>query len=166
MAADLHALREDLPAPAGLTIERIADDAGLAQWVSTLRVANDRLPLSGPLSPERILLNGPESYAPSDPYRLYLARLDGRLVATSAVFLGAGVAGVYCVGTVPRARRQGIASAVTLAGLLEARAEGYRVGVLGASSMGYGVYHRLGFEQVCMLQSHTWRPAVADDFDV
>jgi ribosomal protein S18 acetylase RimI-like enzyme len=166
MAADLHTLREDLPVAAGLAIERIADDSGLAGWVSTLRVANDRLPLTGPLSAERILLNGPASYAPSDSYRLYLARLDGKAVATSAVFLGDGVAGVYCVGTIPRARRQGIASAVTLAGLREARAEGYRVGVLGASSMGYGVYRRLGFEQYCTLQSHTWPPRVPDDFDV
>jgi hypothetical protein len=34
--------------------------------------------------------------------------------------------------------------------------------VLGASPMGYGVYRRLGFEQRCILQSHTWDP-LGDD---
>ena len=163
MAAGLHALHEDLPSPEGLTVERVGDHTGLGDWISTLRVANDRLPLSGPLSLERILLNGPASYAVDDPYRLYIARVNGVPVATSAILIGAGVAGVYCVGTVPSARRQGAATAVTLAGLLEARAQGYHVGVLGATTMGYSVYQRLGFKPVCTLSSHTFSPE-HDDF--
>ncbi|HEX6817900.1 MAG TPA: GNAT family N-acetyltransferase [Ktedonobacterales bacterium] len=162
MAADLHALREDLEVPPGVTIERVATHADLADWVSALRVGNGGLPLGGPLESERIPLSAPESYAASDPYRLYLARHNGKPVATSAVQLGAGVAGLYCVATVPSARRQGIASAVVLAGLHEARAEGYRVGVLGSSRMGYGVYQRLGFQQYCILTSHTYEPSQGD----
>lgn len=161
MAADLHALVEDLPFPPQLTIERVADDQQLAEWIVTLQVANGNPP--HPPSPRALALNRPDTYAPDDPYRLYLARLDGRAVATSAVQLAAGVVGFYCVATVPDVRRRGIGSAVVLSGLRDARAAGYRVAVLGSSSMGYGVYQRLGFREYCTLQSHTWDPLDAGE---
>jgi len=159
MAADLCALREDLPTPPGLTVERVADDTMLADWIVALRLGNGGAPPRLPLTPRAITLNRPATYAPDDPYRLYTARLDGQPVATTALLLASGVAGLYCVATAPAARRQGVGSAVVLAALRDAREEGYRVGVLGASQMGYGVYRRLGFQQYCLLQSHTWDPA-------
>jgi ribosomal protein S18 acetylase RimI-like enzyme len=158
MAIDLRALVEDLPTPSGLTVERVADNQQLAEWIVTLRVANGGSVPQLPLSERSITLNRPDTYVADDPYRLYIARLDGKAVATVAVQLAAGVAGLYCVATVPDARRQGIGSAVVLAGLRDARADGYRVGVLGSSPMGYGVYRRLGFREYCTLQSHTWDP--------
>jgi hypothetical protein len=124
MAADLHALREDLPAPAGLRIERVADEGMLTDWIVALRVANGGTPPNLPLPPRTITLHRPETYAPDDPYRLYTARLDGRPVATAAALLAEGVAGLYCVATAPDARRQGIGSAVVLAALRDARAAG------------------------------------------
>jgi GNAT superfamily N-acetyltransferase len=159
MAADLHHLNEDQPRPEGLAISRVTDDAGTFDWVRTLRSAEGQLP-EAPIHRE---LNVPATYAPDDPYRLYVARLEGEPVATAAMLLHAGVAGLYCVSTVPRARRQGIGAAIVLAALREARAEGYRAGVLGATEMGYGVYRRLGFQQHCLLQSYTWRPPISLD---
>jgi predicted acetyltransferase len=66
-------------------------------------------------------------------------------------FQGAGVAGIYWVATVPEARQRGLGTAITLVPLLEARDMGYTTGILHASEMGYGVYQRIGFQELCMM---------------
>ncbi len=53
------------------------------------------------------------------------------------------------MATLPEARGRGIATAVTLAALREARAQGETVGVLHASETAYSVYRRMGFAECC-----------------
>lgn len=91
------------------------------------------------------------------PMRHYLAYLDGKPVATASMFLGAGVAGIYDVATLPSARGRGIGSAATRVPLLEARGMGYRVGILQSSPKGLPVYERMGFRTVCQMEHFFWR---------
>jgi GNAT superfamily N-acetyltransferase len=79
----------------------------------------------------------------------YVGVAEGTPVASSLVFFGAGVAGIYHVSVDPDCRGRGIGSSVTRAALAEARSRGYRVAVLHATEKGYPIYRRLGFEEVC-----------------
>ena len=93
------------------------------------------------------------------PVRHYLGYLDDKPVATSDLFLSAGVAGVQFVSTLREARGQGLGTALTLAPLLEAREMGCRIGVLQSSELGFPVYRRMGFEQVCQVEHFYWKAA-------
>jgi len=148
MAIDLGQLPERVPAPTGLRIERVRDARALATWAATLA--------NGFGEGEREASWVGATYAAIGlddgvPWRHYLGRLDGEPVATSSLFLAEGVAGVYFVLTVPEARGQGIGAAITAAALRQARAMGFRVGVLGSSDMGEPVYRRLGFVERCRI---------------
>ncbi|MEZ5391400.1 MAG: GNAT family N-acetyltransferase [Bryobacterales bacterium] len=84
--------------------------------------------------------------AEDDPVQYYLASRDGRPVATSAMCLLEGLAGIYCVATVPEERRKGLGAFMTAEPLRRAEKIGYGVGVLQSSTSGYPVYEKLGFK--------------------
>ncbi len=152
MAADLLALHEEESALTDLAIEAVTDQAGLSLWIETF-VRSSELPAKW--ANGMAALFGDLSF--DLPLRHYVGLLEGKPVAASQLFLGAGVAGIYCVGTAPEARRQGIGAAMTLAALRDARALGYRVGILHSSAMGFPVYQRLGFRELCRMSKFEWQ---------
>jgi ribosomal protein S18 acetylase RimI-like enzyme len=93
----------------------------------------------------------------SSPWRMYVGYRQSVPVATSILFLAAGVAGLYGVATVPQARGHGYGRAITIAPLAEALAEGYRYTVLFSSELGFPVYRRLGFRELgCRMGRYLW----------
>lgn len=140
MAADLAAVPESVDAPAGLAIVPVEDAGSLVPWVRVMRVGFET-----PEHAEPDLVRVFAATLSAPRMRTYLALMDGRPVATSQLLLAAGVAGVYNVTCLPDARGQGIGAAVTLAALLEARRQRYRLAILQASDLGAPVYRRLGF---------------------
>ena len=153
MSVDLSELPERVPVPENLVIERVHDEAGLAAWVEALGLGFGEGSVEAEWVGEMYRRLGFEG-----PWCHYLGILAGEPVATATSFFGAGVAGIYFVCTVERARRRGIGAAVTLAALREAQKMGYGVGVLGSSEMGYPVYRGLGFEEYCRIGLYEWRP--------
>jgi GNAT superfamily N-acetyltransferase len=155
MTVDLDTLPDALPAPPELTVREVLDPLTLRLWVQAfgpgMDVPEDQC---NRFYDARLSLG----LGPDQGYRTWLGRLDGVPVATSELFLGAGVAGIICVSTVPEARGQGIGAAVTLAPLLEARRLGYRIGTLMASPMGASVYRRMGFTEVAHFAQYIWTP--------
>ncbi len=151
MAVDLLTLNEDLTTPPGLTIKRVGDAAVLRKWVHTLMIGFG-LPNTGENAFFDLLIGlGFDMPLPN-----YVGFLNGEPVAVAELFLGAGVAVIYGVVTVPEARRRGIGAALTLTPLREARAMGYRIGILHSSEMGLGVYRRLGFQEYCRMSHYVW----------
>jgi ribosomal protein S18 acetylase RimI-like enzyme len=105
-------------------------------------------------------LSARSGYDPSGAWVRFVGMLDGRPVGSSGLSMtGGGVAGIYNVATVPTERRHGVGHAMSRAAMRHARQLGYRVAVLGTSSMARSMYTRLGFRQVCVLHLYAWEPA-------
>jgi GNAT superfamily N-acetyltransferase len=144
MAAALDRLDWDARerVPVGLVIGRAADEASVREFASVFVASFDVPPLVANAWVEATLAVGIDVC----PWSFHIAWMEGRPVATTIVFCGAGVASVFGVGTIPELRGMGIGAAITLAGYDEARERGYRYGVLFATDAGLPVYRRLGFE--------------------
>ena len=152
MALDLEYLRNDLPKPAGLATYRVEDKESLKQWCQVLGTCFE-------MSDFEIEANYDfMHYIDLDKTRPYLGMVKKQPVATSLLHLGAGVAGIYCVATIPEARRRGIGAWMTYLPLCEAQKIGYSVGIIHSTEMGLGVYRSLGFQEYCKLGQYVWSP--------
>jgi ribosomal protein S18 acetylase RimI-like enzyme len=155
MAADLFYLKDGLPKPADLIIAEAKNIETLKVWCQTTVTG-----FGMPNFVENALLELFVSigFAPNAPLRHYLGYIDGNPVATTSLALGAGVAGLYNVTTLPKSRGQGIATAMARMALDEAHRLGYRVGVLHSTEEGEGIYRRLGFKIYCRMNHYIWHP--------
>jgi len=153
MAVDLQSLNERSDRPSRLEIKLVSDAESLQKWSEVLTAA---APMPEFVARSMFDLFSTFGFGEASPIRNYYGRLNGEIVATSSLFLGTGAAGIYNVATLPKARRQGIGSAMSSEPLCEALALGYRVGVLGSSQLGVGVYRRLGFKEYCRIGQYSW----------
>jgi GNAT superfamily N-acetyltransferase len=153
MAADLADVPLDERPPSELEIVPVTDEATLAEFLEVVRA--DWLEWTGG-EPTPVQERTLAAFAREIPRRLpgepvplrWIGRVDGRAVATSRVSIGAGVAGLYAILTLPAFRGHGYGRAMTLAALRAAASLGHRIGVLQSSDLGFGVYQRLGFRQL------------------
>lgn len=152
MAVRLDQLPEpSLSAPAGLVIEHVDGPEGIADYVDGYASS------FGVGAGLRDAVVAAESGLRTDLGRLIrlVGRIDGRPVATSAVLISNGIAGLYWIGTDPSLRARGIGTALTAAAMQVARSEQALVCTLQASDMGAPVYRRLGFTQVSEVELYS-----------
>lgn len=141
MAVDLKQLNETIRTREGFKIERIDHAGTMKEKHGWIRASGEGKTL-GALLMDLWTRYG---FDLESDWQHYLGLLNGEPVSWASVFYATGVAGIYAVGTLPAARRQGFGSAITLRALLDARERGYRVGMLQSSQMGVNLYRRLGF---------------------
>jgi hypothetical protein len=153
MAVNLNFLPEDMTTPPGLVIERVGDVETIEKFCRVICIGFE--------SPEFVreaFLDHSKSIGLDSQSVIcrYVGMLNGQPVASSSMFLGAGVAGIYNVATIPEARKRGIGTSMTLLPLLEARMLGYKAGILQASPMGLNIYRKLGFREYCKIKQYVW----------
>ncbi|HEY7416418.1 MAG TPA: GNAT family N-acetyltransferase [Ktedonobacteraceae bacterium] len=153
MAAELLSRNFDLPTASNLSIYPVTTADQVRQWSRTTYCGAPEEAIQGMFTAYSGLPLDPQS-----PLRLYLGTLDGKPVATSALFFAAGVAYIGRIVTVHAFRQRGIGTAITLHTMLEARRAGYHIAVLNASSMGINIYRRLGFKKCCLISTYEWYP--------
>jgi len=156
MVADLGQMNEAAldQVPEGFTVEEIRDEQALDEYIRTFVAGFGASEQAGQSWKDATLQIGLDRM----PWTMYLGRLRGEPVATSMLFNGGGVVGVFAVGTVAPDRGKGIGGAITLKPLLVSRAAGYRYAVLFSTAMGVHAYQRIGFqtteERMCR---YLWR---------
>lgn len=155
MAVDLQALRERDTLGRDATIEVVADETTLEDWVR-VTVGGFDMPA---FTRDAVAAGLRIALTPGAPWVLYLGRHGGEAVSTSAVLFADGVAGIYWVATLEAARGRGFGTALTQAPLRLARDRGYRVGILQATPMGRPIYERLGFRAFGALEQYVRIPA-------
>jgi len=153
MATDLRSLPREMSLPPGLVIERVGDIETMKKWCRVLCVGFEMPDFVGEAFLDLFRSIG---FASQSTVRHYVGWLNDEPVSSSSMFLGAGVAGIYCVATVPEVRKRGVGSATTLMPLHEARTLGYQAGILHSSHMGINVYHGLGFREYCRMIQYVW----------
>ncbi len=154
MGVDLQALKS-VPLPPELVIEPVRHEQQVRAWVEIV-MAGFGVPDS--FRDEMFERTKEMGFGPDLPAQNHLGSLDGKPVAISTVYYGAGVAGIYSVATLPEARRKGIGTAMTLKLLMDARQKGYRAGILQSSEQGLSVYEKIGFRENCRIKVYLWKP--------
>ena len=148
MAVELESMNEDFPKPPGFTIKPVKDVETLKDWI---KAATEGFGLKKSSSELMFDIESELSFGEHLPRRSYVGYLNGRPVSCSLLLMTSGVAGLFCVATIPEVRRIGIGALISLVPLKGARERGYKVGVVHSSQMGYGVYRRLGFQDYCRI---------------
>lgn len=141
MAVEINRLPE-LSLPSGYTFRRVGSGADGVEWARAFAVGYE-LPheVGEAFSPAALGVTLDDDA----PMQFFAIEHNGQHVATSMLLLHDGLAGIYCVSTVPDHRCKGLGAFATAEALRAANRVGYRVGVLQSSPAGYPVYQRLGF---------------------
>lgn len=155
MAVDLTQLRPPRRSSRGFQVRLVADLEDLA---SMIRIYTTGFGMPAEAVEALMEIYQSTSLRLQSPWRHYIGWLDGEPVASATVYLGAGVAGLYDVATLPAARGRGIGAQMAFVPMQEALGAGMRAGVLQATEMGRRIYERLGFETVCHFGQYRMDP--------
>ena len=142
MAIDLKTVPESFNIPEGMEIKEVLNLEELKTWTDVL-VESFEFPKIVESYKKYFINSGIQN----PDFHYYLGFLNGNPVATGVLFNGEGAAGLFYIGTHPKARMQGIAKTMVNYLLREAKNKGYHIFILQASEMGYPLYKQIGFKK-------------------
>lgn len=151
MAINLDEFKHTLPENDKIGIELVNDSSLTIEWVTI--VCEELLNKTNPEFIKEFydLL---KTAITNSAYKLFVAKYEGKAVATSLLYLNNGTAGLYFVATKKAYRGKGIGKRITIAPTIYAKKHGYRFVVLQASDLGAIVYNKLGYKEYCTLRRY------------
>ncbi|MBS1715777.1 MAG: GNAT family N-acetyltransferase [Armatimonadetes bacterium] len=145
--------------PDAYTFERLSSADDGEDWAKTLSESYPVAPLAArSMSPVHVRTDD----AADAPLQFFRIRSGDETVGVSLLAMIDGLAGIYCVGTMPDHRRKGLGAVLTAGPLAVARDLGLTTGVLQSSEAGYSVYRGLGFEDDGAVQLYVRVPEGAE----
>jgi hypothetical protein len=130
------------PLPAGVELRRLStEDEAPGFW----RVAKAAYASNG-FPPEVFAGYTNHSRLLAENVVVFIVYLDGEPASIAMTIVSHGVAGIYWVGSLERARGMGLGRAVTVAATNAGLALGGEIASLQASPMGKPIYAKLGYE--------------------
>ncbi len=161
MAADLRTLDEskllEIANRSGVVLNQVETKSDLDIWINLLSEIYTELSTYTAEAFRQIfrirLAEGKTSAAKN-----FMAMIDDEPVGMSSIYFGAGVAGLYAIGTLTEYQRRGIGAAVTLKALLYGIKRGYEISVLQSTKAGFNMYNRLGFKEYFKWKTYYWLP--------
>jgi GNAT superfamily N-acetyltransferase len=154
MKLDLAKLNETIPLPADFRVERVTTLNQLRDFVVVL-VRNSDMPAT--TVEAWFQLEAGLGLGDHLPLQRYLGFWHDEPVAACSLVSGAGVAGLYQVATLPHARGHGLATAISLTAMREARQLGRHTAILHSTPIAINVYRQLGFQPVANMDMYLWR---------
>lgn len=152
MWADLTDLCPAPDVPSGFRIERVQDDAMLAEWV---RASEEGFGEGLALFYNAYARHG---YGPDAFSVHYTGYLEDQAVTSGTLLDAGGSAAVYDVSTLPEYRRKGYGGALTHALMQEIRRRGYSETWIWSSDIGKSVYAKLGYVDADFgAREHKWQ---------
>jgi GNAT superfamily N-acetyltransferase len=129
--------------PEGIEIRPVTTAAGVVRFAEITGEAYSTygMPPDAPVQ----LMNRPERVLAAPHLVTLVAYAGDEPLAGAMTLLSHGIAGIYWVGTVEKARRSGLGRAVTAAATNLALARGATAVTLQASVMGEPVYRSMGY---------------------
>ncbi|MFH1231271.1 MAG: GNAT family N-acetyltransferase [Planctomycetota bacterium] len=156
MAMDLETLVEP-SFGTGIRIETVQDTRTLHEWSSILDMSFGGSGCAPGCAFE--MHYGGKGVGPNNPWQHFVALNEDCPVGSGSLFLGAGVVGIPCMGTLPTAGKKGVATSLTLSLLSESRRRGFHVAVLYSSEAAEKMYTRIGFSAFGKRYQFLWHPA-------
>lgn len=147
MAAELENLVAFIPPVLEYCFEPVLNRAGLDKWIplfaKTFGIPEGDWQFVSAIFEQL-------TFSLDSKWRHYFIHVNGEVLATSSLHLGAGVAGLYNIAACPQYRERGLGTAITLLTFEQARQMGYTLGTLQTTyPNALRLYHRIGFEVYC-----------------
>jgi hypothetical protein len=140
----------------GVEVERVEDEAGIADFVAVNAEAYATYGMPAEVLPE--LFDRTSALVEDTSTHVVIARREAKAVATAMTFESDGVASLQWVGTVPSARGSGLGALVTTLATNSAFERGASSCTLQASPMGEPIYSALGYETIYRFSEYVQWP--------